>query len=141
MDLTLETTRIMGLDPPTSSPYAMADEIREGLPVGSVDRLAKLIAPHEPSFKYRLVSKATYARRLRDARGRLSMDESERVNRYASLWARCMDIWRSEEDARRFLWSPHMLMKGRRPIDLAETSVGARLVEETLGRLVHGIPA
>jgi len=141
MDLTLETSRIIGLEPPTSSPYVVADEIKAGLPVRSVERLARLIAPHDPSFKYRLVPKATYARRLRAPNGRLSLDESERVNRYASLWAMCMDIWKNEEDARRFLWNPHMLMKGKRPVDLAETSVGAGLVEGMLGRLVHGIPA
>ena len=52
-----------------------------------------------------------------------------------------MRLFRDEAKARRFLTSPHMLLRGQRPIDLARTGVGARAVEQTLGRLEFGSAA
>ena len=137
MNLTLETTRLMGLDMPTPSFYRVVDEIRAGLPVKAVEALAKLIAPHDPSFKYRVVPKATLARRKRSASGRLTLDESERLARYASIWTLAMEVWKDEERARRFLWTPHMLLGGEKAIDAADTSIGASEVERILGSLLY----
>lgn len=138
MNLTLETTRLMGLDLSTPSPHMIAEELRAGLPVGAVDFLAKLIAPKDATFKYRIVPKATLARRKRSPSGRLTLDESERLARYASIWSLAMEVWKDEEKARRFLWSPHMLLRGQRAIDAADTAIGASEVERIIGSLLYG---
>lgn len=115
---------------------ALAEALEEGLPADSVERVCRLIAPDDPTFKHTIVSRATWARRKRAHR--LSLEESERVERLARLWAQAVEVWGSEEAARWFLWQPHPLLAGRRPIDLARTAIGAREVEQLLGGLEHG---
>jgi putative toxin-antitoxin system antitoxin component (TIGR02293 family) len=57
----------------------------------------------------------------------------------ASLWTLTLDVWQSVEAAQRFLREPHPLLKGQIPYEVAvETEIGARTVEEILGRLKYG---
>jgi putative toxin-antitoxin system antitoxin component (TIGR02293 family) len=116
----------------------LATAVGNGLSVDAIDRLCNLVAPDDPSFRYRIVPKATLARRQRGA-GRLSPDESNRLSRIARTWAFAMDVWKSEKDARRFLGEPHPLLRNRVPRDFAiESDIGARAVEDLLGRLKYG---
>jgi putative toxin-antitoxin system antitoxin component (TIGR02293 family) len=85
------------------------------------------------------VPKATLERRKKSPGSRLSADESARVARVAKVWSAALDVWKNDEAAREFLSSPHMLLGGRKPLDIAVgTDLGARLVEEILGRLQYG---
>jgi putative toxin-antitoxin system antitoxin component (TIGR02293 family) len=118
----------------TGSPLRLADEIERGLPSASLARLVRALAPGDPDFKYKLVPRATFAR----SKGkRLSPAHSERIARYARLWAAALNVWKSEDEARDFLWRAHPLLDGRKPIQVAATEVGARLVEDLLGGLEH----
>jgi putative toxin-antitoxin system antitoxin component (TIGR02293 family) len=73
---------------------------------------------------------------------RLSVEESDRIARLARLWAFALDVWRSDAAAQRFFAEPHPLLGGRIPRDVAiETEVGARAVEDILGRLKYGSAA
>lgn len=120
----------------------LAREVGRGLPVLAIDRVCGAIAPSEPSLRYRIVSKATLARRRKAAKRRLSRDESDRLARLARLWAFAVGVWGSEEAARRFLSAPYALLGGRVPLEVAtETEIGARTVEELLGRLKYGSAA
>lgn len=122
------------------SPMALIESIERGLPADVLDRLARRIAPGDATFKYRVVPKATLARR-RTGR-RLTADESARLARVAELWRFALEVWGDEDQARTFLLQPHMLLEGRVPLDLAlKTDLGARLVENLLGRLRYGSAA
>jgi putative toxin-antitoxin system antitoxin component (TIGR02293 family) len=71
---------------------------------------------------------------------RLSPSESSLVARLAGIWALAVNIWRNENDARDFLDRPHQLLDGKRPIDLILGSeLGAKLVEDILGRIQSGV--
>ena len=119
------------------SPFELADAVAKGLSVDAVDRVCAAMAPADPSLRYRIVPKATLARRQRTRR--LSRDESERLARLARIWAFAMEIWQSEATARRFLGEPHPLLAGRIPRELAaETEIGAREVERLLGGIKYG---
>jgi len=118
----------------------LAEAIERGFPVTTVDRIAKLYAPGDPSFAYMIVPRATLARQKR-ARRRLSLEQSDRAARLARVWAVALSVWKSPEAARRFLFERHQLLEGRRPVDVARTAVGARMLEEILGRLEHGSAA
>jgi putative toxin-antitoxin system antitoxin component (TIGR02293 family) len=132
-----ETADVLGLKF-GANPLRLADEIERGLPSATLARLVRAIAPDDPEFKYKLVPRATFAR----SKGkRLSPAHSERIARYARLWAAALNVWKSEDEAREFLWRAHPLLEGRRPIQLATTEVGARLVEDVLGGLEHGTAA
>lgn len=120
----------------------LANEVAKGLSALAVDRVCGMIAPAEPALRYKVVSRATLARRQASATSRLSREESDRVARLARLWTFATDVWGSEQEARRFLAEPHPLLGGRVPRDVAiETEIGARAVEDLLGRLKYGSAA
>ncbi len=133
------------------SPMSLLNSVEAGLPLAELDRVAKLLAPDDPGFPYRVVPKATLARRRKagaaatqaDAHpareGRLSSEEGARVARLAEVWACATDVWGSDVAARNFLFRPHMLLDMRRPIDVVLTNeFGRPLVEGILGRLKYG---
>ena len=79
-----EVAGVLGLPPrerTAQSPVALITRIENGLPIAALDRVARLLAPGDAQFKYRLVPKATYERRK--AAHRLSADESARLARVA----------------------------------------------------------
>ncbi|MFH1794887.1 MAG: antitoxin Xre-like helix-turn-helix domain-containing protein [Pseudomonadota bacterium] len=124
----------------SSSPYTLISRIAEGLPTAAVERVAQLLAPNDAQFKYRLIPKATYERRKASAR--LSPDEGARLARIARVWGMAIDVWRSDEDARAFLFRPHAMLDDRQPIDLViQSEIGADLVFDVLGGLKYGSAA
>src|SRR5947209_3194497 len=107
----------------------LADAVGKGLPVEAVDRLCGLVAPTDPGLRYRIVSKATLARRQRTPPQRLSPEESDRVARLARVWSLATEVWGSDAAAQRFLAEPHPLLDGRVPREVATaTDIGARAV-------------
>lgn len=126
----------------TFSALDLARAVRGGLSVDAVERLGARIAPADPAWRYRIVPKATLARRQRAAGRRLNAEESDRLARIARVWSLATDVWGSDEAAQRFLGEPHPLLGGRVPSELAtETEIGARAVEDLLGRLKFGSAA
>lgn len=124
------------------SPLSLAGAIERGLPVSALEPVAQALAPDDPTFKFRIVPKATLGRRRAARPARLSTEESQRLTRIAGVWTAALETWGGAEEARRFLSAPHPLLNGRSPLDLALGSdYGARLVEDILGRLRFGSAA
>ncbi len=134
---------LLGLQPKDSAPVsdlALVDHIMAGLPVAALRRVAAGFAPHDTSFIFRLVPRATLARRERTRR--LTAEESDRLARFARVWRAALDVWQDEDAARQFLDRPHPLLEGRKPLDLVlANELGAKLTEDTLGRLKYGTAA
>lgn len=130
---------ILGLSVGKSAaePMYLARAVERGLPVRALTRVFDAIASDEPRLRYAVVPRATFARKQNDG-STLSPEQSDRVVRIARLWAMAIEVWHDEEAARAFLLRPHPLLEGERPIDVARTTEGARLVEGVLGRLQHG---
>jgi putative toxin-antitoxin system antitoxin component (TIGR02293 family) len=123
---------------PVSPSMHLVDEVAEGLPFNAADELAGALAPNDATFKYRLVPKATYARRK--ATQRLSAAESERLVRLARIWSLARDIWKDDDKARRFLTGPHMLLDGRSALDVALASeLGGKKVEDLMMQIIAGV--
>lgn len=122
------------------SPFGLISRIEDGLPIGALERVARLLAPGDAGFKYRLVPKATYERRK--GTHRLSSDEGTRLARVARVWSLALDVWQSEEEARDFLFRTHPMLEDRRPIDVViQNEIGAELVLDVLGSLKYGSAA
>jgi uncharacterized protein (DUF2384 family) len=53
------------LERPTvvETPGRLADRVENGLPISTMERLAQMVAPDDLAFVYRLVPRATLARR------------------------------------------------------------------------------
>jgi putative toxin-antitoxin system antitoxin component (TIGR02293 family) len=84
------------------SPFGLISSIENGLPFGALDRVAHLLAPSDPPFKYRLIPKTSYEKRKNSLR--LSSDEGTRLARVARVWTFALDVWQSEGEARDFVF-------------------------------------
>lgn len=133
-----EVNELLGVARPkgaNDSPLHFVDLVNKGLPLRALERLSTRIAPSDAAFKYRLVPKATLARYAT----RLNAAQSMRIARIASIWTEARRVWGSDEETRDFLFRPHQLLEGRRPIDVAiENELGGQLVQDILGRLEYG---
>lgn len=131
------------------SALSLIIEIERGLPLAALDRVAESVAPGDGSFAFRLVPRATLARRRRRDVGdpgktesRLTSEEGARVARLAGIWATALDVWKTPDAARDFLFRPHAMLDGRRPVDVVLASeFGGPLVDGILGRLRYGSAA
>jgi len=123
------------------SPLHLIDRIRQGLPVRVLYTVSNQIAPDDSKFVFRIVPKASLARRKKGLKP-LTADESNRIARLAAVWKLAETVWKNDEEARAFLFRPHPMLEGRRPIDVVlESELGAELVRNILGRLLYGSAA
>jgi putative toxin-antitoxin system antitoxin component (TIGR02293 family) len=118
----------------------ISKKMEAGLPTKVVAGFSNRVAPDDRAFQYRFVPKPTLARRVKEKR--LSSEESDKVVRVARVWALAVEVWGGEEKAREFLNRPHPMLDGAIPMDAVfATEVGAREVEDILGRLQYGTAA
>jgi putative toxin-antitoxin system antitoxin component (TIGR02293 family) len=146
LEAVAEVAGVLGLgdrgNAASATPFWFISMIEGGLPVSALDRVSGLLAPADAAFRFRIVPKATLARRRKHADERLTAEESGKVARAARVWAFAREVWGSDEAAREFLFRPHPLLEGRRPVDVAlATELGGQLVEDLLGQLRYGSAA
>jgi len=143
MEIFTDVADVLGLPARESaarSPIGLISRIESGLPVGSLDRVAHLLAPGDAKFKYRFVPKATFERRK--SSHRLSSEEGTRLARVARVWSLALDVWQNEGEARDFLFRGHPMIEDKRPIDLTiQSEFGAEIVRNILSGLKYGSAA
>jgi putative toxin-antitoxin system antitoxin component (TIGR02293 family) len=83
------------------------------------------------------ISRSTLHRRK--AAGRLSPDESDKVMRLSRLLDHAAKVFGDVEKARAWLKFPQVGLGGAVPLDYAQTEVGAREVDDLLGRIDYGV--
>lgn len=72
--------------------------------------------------------------------GRLHPEESERLLRIITIFERAVELFEQDVDAaRHWLTSASAELAGRSPLEFARTEIGARDVEDLMGRLEHGV--
>ncbi|MDB6015649.1 MAG: hypothetical protein JWR19_138 [Pedosphaera sp.] len=112
--------------------------LQAGLPVTELQDLQTSLALPMDKLGAKLgISKATLHRRKLG--GRLEPAESDRVVRFARLMGKAVSVLESQDNARRWLNSPQVGLGGAVPLDYAETEIGAREVEDLLGRIEYGV--
>lgn len=113
--------------------------IRKGLSFRSLVNLQKAT---DFSWKdiCRLVSipARTLSRRQRE--GKLHPDESDRVLRASAIFNLTLRLFEGDvPGARKWLRTRQPALGGETPLEFASTQVGAREVENLIGRLEHGV--
>src|SRR5258708_18776902 len=74
------------------------------------------------------------------AAGRLQPAESERLLRVSGVFEKAADLFEGDTDAaRRWLTMSRKALDGQAPLDFARTEIGAREVEDLIGRLEYGV--
>jgi putative toxin-antitoxin system antitoxin component (TIGR02293 family) len=120
------------------SPSELIEVVQKGLPVRELEELQTSLAlPMEKLGPLLGISKATFHRRK--AAGKFDAAESDRIVRFARIMGKAVEVLESEENARRWLTSPQFGLGGVIPLDYAGTEVGAREVEDLLGRIEYGV--
>ena len=114
-----------------TSSAELRDAVRQGLPFSALEALTRQleISPQQCSAILGIPPR-TVARR-KEAR-QLNAQESDRLYQ-------AMDVLGSLEKARLWLKTPNRALGCDRPLDLLDTEIGARQVEEVLLRLNYGI--
>jgi putative toxin-antitoxin system antitoxin component (TIGR02293 family) len=115
----------------------MSEAIRHGFPPAVVEKLMQASGLTLKELASALdLSPRSLQRRRRS--GKLARYESDRLYRFARLVAIATEYLGGQERARRWLKHPNRALGGLAPVAAIDTEVGARQVENTLGRIAYG---
>jgi putative toxin-antitoxin system antitoxin component, TIGR02293 family len=114
------------------------ERIRAGLGFQELEKLQKALGLTLEKIGRALgMSRATLHRRK--LQRRLDQAESERVVRYQRLLQKAADVFGGAEQAREWLTHPQRGLGQAIPLDFAQSEIGAREVENLLGRIEYGV--
>lgn len=116
----------------------LREQVRKGLPYGSVEALAqKLRLQKSEAAALMHLPERTLARRKKQ--NKLRADESDRLFRIARIQALAAEVLGSEDKAADWLRRPNRALNGQSPLERLDTDLGTKQVEDILGRIQHGI--
>lgn len=119
---------------------ALIEQIRVGLPFETVEAVARaldLTINDLAAFGVIPIRTLSHSRQG----GRFSHAQSDRVARFFRIWRMTRDTFGTAEQACRWLERPTTPLGGQAPMALLDTEEGARLVDELLHRIDHGLAA
>src|SRR5689334_10707530 len=122
-----------------TKPDDLAQLVRRGLPANAVSALAAKLRMANTLLSRKLgIPQRTLTRRLSQA-SLLTPAESDRTVRMARVYANAVEMIGDEEKAIKWLRTPNRALGGDRPLDQLDTDMGARMVEDILGRIAYGV--
>ena len=84
------------------------------------------------------IPERTLARRK--SKGKFTPEESERLLRLGTVFEQAVELFEGDNAAAlRWLTAPRKALEGKTPLAYARTELGAREVEDLIGRLEHGV--
>lgn len=116
----------------------LREAVRKGLPFSAFEAVSKHLEISPQHITTVLgIPPRTVARRK--AARHLTPQESDRLYRLARAISQAVDVLGTIDKARVWLKTPNRALGGEMPLDLLDTDIGARQVEEVLLRLNYGI--
>lgn len=116
----------------------LVEALLEGFPSASADSLVQGGGITLEELYRLVIPRRTLA--LRKQKGQpLSPEESDRLARVARVLGLADETFGNPEKAHRWLRKPNRGLAGQVPLDLLATEAGARVVEQAMERLAHGI--
>jgi putative toxin-antitoxin system antitoxin component (TIGR02293 family) len=113
-------------------------EIEKGLPVSTFTKIKnELDLPDKDLARFIRVPKSTLA--VRKKKGKFSFEESERLFRVQRLFTKAVNVFGDIDSARKWLKEKAYGLGDISPLEFAKTEIGAREVENLLGRIEHGV--
>jgi putative toxin-antitoxin system antitoxin component (TIGR02293 family) len=116
----------------------LVEALQEGLPAGAVDALLAGGGITAEEFYRVVMPRRTLALR-RQKNQPLTPEESDRLARIARVLTAADETFGDPEKSYRWLRKPNRGLAGQVPLELLATEAGARVVEQTLERITHGI--
>jgi putative toxin-antitoxin system antitoxin component (TIGR02293 family) len=113
--------------------------VQKGLPFSAITTLVRESGlPTQTIADTVRIPARTLARRKHA--GRFDQTESERLLRLAMIFETALQLFSGDREAtRRWLTCPAKAFAGETPLSMTQTEVGAREVEDLIGRLEHGV--
>jgi putative toxin-antitoxin system antitoxin component (TIGR02293 family) len=113
--------------------------VRAGLPFRKLADFQKATQlPWSEIARFVAIPLRTLTRR--QSQGKLQPDESDRLWRASTIFSLAVDLFEGDiAAARKWMQSPQRDLGGETPLLFASTGVGAREVENLIGRLEHGV--
>ena len=112
--------------------------IQAGLSFSAVRSLQlALDLPLEKIAAFLGMSRATLHRRK--SQGKIARNESEKLVRYQQLVKKAEEVFGNASSAREWLTHPQPGLGNVKPVEFAKTEIGAREVENLLGRIEYGV--
>lgn len=125
-----------------SEPASVGDwvaRIRKGLPAASAIAFKEALGLTNDQLASVLGVSTRSVARLDPAKSHLDAVSGDRLVRSARLYAIAVDVLEDAASAARWLKAPQPALGGAIPLELAQTDVGTRAVEDLLGRMEHGV--
>lgn len=120
-------------------PDDLAQLVREGLPANAIAALAEKLHLGSSILSRKLgIPQRTLTRRL-SQKALLTSAESDRAVRMARVYASAVEMIGNRDKAIEWLGTPNRGLGGERPLDQLDTDLGARMVEDLLGRIAYGV--
>jgi len=111
--------------------------LRDGFPMTVVEEIMNASGLTLKQLTESLdLSPRSLQRRRRE--GRLARHESDRIYRLARIVALAKHYLGNNETATKWLQRPNRALGGSTPLQLIDTELGARTVENVLGRIAYG---
>lgn len=114
--------------------------VREGLSFEAFERLRRVLDfSASRAAEHLRIPPRTLARR-KEAK-KFDAEESDRLIRLSRLVGLALQLFEGDlEEMRSWLTTSHGALANQTPLEFATTEIGAREVENLIGRLEHGIP-
>jgi putative toxin-antitoxin system antitoxin component (TIGR02293 family) len=128
---------LLGLE--TFEALALLEQVQAGLPYAALEHFQRNLALSLDELATLLQIKRRTLARRRDE-GRLSAEESDRLLRASRVFGAALALFEGDLAAARAWFSaPAPALGGRTPREVASSELGAREVENLIGRLEHGV--
>jgi putative toxin-antitoxin system antitoxin component (TIGR02293 family) len=122
-----------------SRPLELNGRIRQGLSFAALTRLQKQYGLSRSEILTMLAISQSTSRR-REAEGRLSVDEGDKILRYARLLDLALELVNgNRENALQWLSTPNRELSGETALSYAQTGVGAEVVRDLIAKIEHGV--
>jgi putative toxin-antitoxin system antitoxin component (TIGR02293 family) len=129
--------RLLGIR--AHSVLALTERVEQGLSYKALERFQKTVGLSMDRVA-ELVQIPPRTLSRRKDRGKLKPDESDRLLRVSRIYARALELFEgSTEATTTWLSAPLTALGGHSPFDFARTELGAREVENVIGRLEYGV--
>ena len=129
--------KLVGVDVRSEADFI--EVLERGIPLGALSELTREGLSAEEVERLIIPRRTLSHRKARNQP--LSRAESERALRVASILSQVEQTFANKNKAHVWLRRPTSALGGKRPIDLLDCEPGARLVEQLLFRIGHGIAA
>jgi putative toxin-antitoxin system antitoxin component (TIGR02293 family) len=128
------------VSPAMSSRLALVDLIRQGFPLELLEGLADLSEIDlDELVEFGVIPRRTLSHSRQNQQ--FSPAQSDRAVRFFRILQRAKDTFGAKDSALEWLKRPTRPLNGHTPIELLDTEAGARMIEDLLTRIDHGIAA